>query len=187
MGRHLGDGQPVTRRAVLASLGAGPAARPGRGPAWLRALVVLVLAHGRERQQRLLGREEVGSTRVEAKSRRRRRHRAEGGDATDGAEAALAEYLKGQGHEYVGDCADAELPRDKGKWCSTLKSGDPAGDTETYDVGPVGEKPEKTVTVSGRGAAGSRPATRSASPRATWCAAPLTRESSADTCSSPAT
>jgi LPXTG-motif cell wall-anchored protein len=70
-----------------------------------------------------------------------------------GAAAALAEYLKGQGYEYAGDCADAQLPRDKGKWCSTLKSTDPAAGTETYDVGPVGEKPQKTVTVKRRGAA----------------------------------
>ena len=70
-----------------------------------------------------------------------------------GAEAAIAEYLKGQGYEYAGDCADAELPRDKGKWCSTLKSTDEAAGTETYDVGPVGEKPQKTITVKRRGAA----------------------------------
>jgi len=70
-----------------------------------------------------------------------------------GAAAALVEYLEGQGYEYAGDCADAELPRDKGKWCSTLKSSDPAAGTETYDVGPVGEKPQKTVTVKRRGAA----------------------------------
>jgi hypothetical protein len=36
--------------------------------------------------------------------------------APEGALAAINEYVKGQGHEYVGDCADAELPRDKAKW-----------------------------------------------------------------------
>jgi hypothetical protein len=70
-----------------------------------------------------------------------------------GAAAAIAEYLKGQGYEYAGDCADAKLPEDKGKWCSTLKSTDPAAGTETYEVGPVGEQPQKTVTVKRRGAA----------------------------------
>jgi LPXTG-motif cell wall-anchored protein len=70
-----------------------------------------------------------------------------------GAQAAIADYVKGQGHEYAGDCADAQLPRDEGKWCSTLKSSDPAAGTETYDVGPVGENPQKTVTVKRRGAA----------------------------------
>ena len=71
----------------------------------------------------------------------------------EGALAAVNEYLKGQGYEYVGDCADAQLPRDKGKWCSTLVSTDAAAGTETYDVGPVGEKPTKKVTVKRRGAA----------------------------------
>jgi LPXTG-motif cell wall-anchored protein len=70
-----------------------------------------------------------------------------------GAEAAIAEYVKGQGYEYAGDCADAELPEDQGKWCSTLKSTDPAAGTETYEVGPVGERAQKTVTVKRRGAA----------------------------------
>ena len=32
-------------------------------------------------------------------------------------------------------------------------STDTAAGTETYDVGPVGEKPQKTVTVKRRGAA----------------------------------
>jgi hypothetical protein len=74
-----------------------------------------------------------------------------------GAEAAVAEYLKGQGFEYAGDCADAKLPQDKGKWCSTLKSTDAAAGTETYDVGPVGEAPQKTITVKRRGAADLTP------------------------------
>jgi LPXTG-motif cell wall-anchored protein len=70
-----------------------------------------------------------------------------------GAEAAVAEWVKGQGLEYAGDCADAQLPQDKGKWCSTLKSSDPVNGTETYDVGPVGEQPQKTITVKPRAAA----------------------------------
>jgi LPXTG-motif cell wall-anchored protein len=53
----------------------------------------------------------------------------------------------------VGDCADAELPRDKGKWCSTLVSGDDASGTKVYAIGPVGEKPEKQITVSRQGSA----------------------------------
>lgn len=84
-----------------------------------------------------------------------------GGDSTAqnassepvGAEAAVAGYLKGQGLEYAGDCATAKLPQDKGKWCSTLKSTDTTAGTETYDIGPVGEKPEKSITVKRRGAA----------------------------------
>ncbi|MES1170370.1 MAG: hypothetical protein ABUL47_06765, partial [Leifsonia sp.] len=49
-----------------------------------------------------------------------------------GAEAAILEYLKTQGIDYVGDCADATLPQDKGKWCSTLKTSDATAGTETY-------------------------------------------------------
>jgi LPXTG-motif cell wall-anchored protein len=67
-----------------------------------------------------------------------------------GAQAAAAKYVKDQGFEYAGDCADAELPADKGKWCSTLVQGSEKTDTQTYDVGPVGEKPEKVVTVKRR-------------------------------------
>jgi LPXTG-motif cell wall-anchored protein len=70
-----------------------------------------------------------------------------------GPQAAIAGYLQGQSISYAGDCAEAELPADEGEWCSTLKSSDPAAGTETYDVGPVGEKAEKTVTVKRRGAA----------------------------------
>ena len=70
-----------------------------------------------------------------------------------GAEAAIAAFVKSQGHVYAGPCAAAKLPRDKGKWCSTLKSSDAAAGTATYDVGPVGEKPQKTITVKRRGAA----------------------------------
>ncbi|MES1170348.1 MAG: hypothetical protein ABUL47_06655, partial [Leifsonia sp.] len=83
-----------------------------------------------------------------------------GGDATAqnastqpaGAEAAILGYLKTQGIDYVGDCADAQLPADKGKWCSTLKSSDTTAGTETYDIGPVGEKPQKAITLKRKGA-----------------------------------
>jgi LPXTG-motif cell wall-anchored protein len=70
-----------------------------------------------------------------------------------GAEAAVAAYVKGLGYDYAGDCASAKLPQDKGKWCSTLVSGDDKSDTQTYDVGPVGEKPQKRITIKRRGAA----------------------------------
>lgn len=73
--------------------------------------------------------------------------------APSGALAAVADYLEGQGHEYVGDCADARLPADKGKWCSTRVSTDPTTGTETYEVGPVGEKPQKQVTLKRRAVA----------------------------------
>lgn len=68
-----------------------------------------------------------------------------------GTELAIDEYLKGQGIEYAGDCADAKLPADKGKWCSTLVSGGEDSDTATYDLGPVGEKPEKRITLKRHG------------------------------------
>ena len=71
----------------------------------------------------------------------------------EGALAAVNEYVKGQGDEYVGDCAAAGLPQDTGKWCSTLVSTDTAAGTETYDVGPVDEKPSKRVTVKRRSTA----------------------------------
>ena len=45
----------------------------------------------------------------------------------------------------------AELPRDRGKWCSTLVVGDDTTATKTYTVGPVGEEPEDEVTVTRRG------------------------------------
>jgi hypothetical protein len=70
----------------------------------------------------------------------------------EGPYAAIAAYLDGQGIEYVGDCAGAELPRDEGAWCSVSTSSDPAAGTATYDIGPVGEKPEKAITVKRRGA-----------------------------------
>jgi hypothetical protein len=69
----------------------------------------------------------------------------------DGPQAAIASYLQGQGIAYVGDCADAQQPRDDGKWCSTLVAGDATSDSQTYDLGPVGEKPQKSITLQRRG------------------------------------
>jgi hypothetical protein len=70
-----------------------------------------------------------------------------------GPEAAVAKYLASQNIEYAGDCAIAKLPRDKGKWCSTLRSGADNPDQKVYDVGPVGSKPEKVLTVNRHGKA----------------------------------
>jgi hypothetical protein len=71
----------------------------------------------------------------------------------DGPEVAIVKYLQGQGLQYAGDCADAQRPRDNGKWCSTLVAGNDQSDTQTYDLGPLGEKPQKTITLRRRGAA----------------------------------
>lgn len=66
-----------------------------------------------------------------------------------GALVAVDEYLESQGERYVGDCADAVLPRDEGAWCSTVvEDGD---EQKVYEVGPVGEEPELRVTVDRRG------------------------------------
>ena len=65
-----------------------------------------------------------------------------------GAELAVAKYLKTQGIEYAGDCADAKLPRDKGKWCSTLLEGADSNEKKVFGIGPVGEKPTKVITVT---------------------------------------
>ena len=70
-----------------------------------------------------------------------------------GTQAAIDQYLKSQGIAYAGDCADAKLPQDKGKWCSTLVSGGETSDTATYDLGPVGEKPQKRITLKRHGQA----------------------------------
>jgi hypothetical protein len=70
-----------------------------------------------------------------------------------GPEAAIAGYLSGQGIEYVGDCADAQLPRDTGTWCSTAAGHDDAASTRTYDLGPVGGKAKKQLTLKARGTA----------------------------------
>jgi hypothetical protein len=71
----------------------------------------------------------------------------------EGPEAAVADYLDRQGIEYVGDCANAELPRDRGKWCSTLVEGADSDEQKVYEVGPVGEDPEQILTVDRRGRA----------------------------------
>lgn len=55
-------------------------------------------------------------------------------DATTPVEAVEA-WLRNEGYAYSGDCADAKLDTDSGKWCSTL-SGD-RGDGQTYRVGRV--------------------------------------------------
>jgi LPXTG-motif cell wall-anchored protein len=70
-----------------------------------------------------------------------------------GAETAVAAYLKDQGLEYAGDCANASLPRDKGKWCSTLVSGADSNEQKVYGIGPVGQKPEKQITITRHGSA----------------------------------
>jgi len=70
-----------------------------------------------------------------------------------GGEVAVAKYLKGQGVEYAGDCADAKLPRDKGKWCSTLLEGADSNEKKVYGIGPVGEKPTKVITITRHGSA----------------------------------
>ena len=82
---------------------------------------------------------------------------SQGGAATqaafvpEGAEKAVADYLESQGIEYVGDCAKAKLPRDRGKWCSTLV--EDSDERKVYEVGPVGEDPEQILTIDRRGQA----------------------------------
>jgi hypothetical protein len=66
-----------------------------------------------------------------------------------GAEQAVLDYVASQGFEYIGDCDDTELPRDRGKWCSTLV--EDGEDRKVYEVGPVGEEPEFVVTVDRSG------------------------------------
>jgi LPXTG-motif cell wall-anchored protein len=82
-----------------------------------------------------------------------------GANATDaaakpvGPEAAVARYLASQGISYAGDCATAKLPRDKGKWCSTLISGGDSNDQRVYGIGPVGSDMKKVITVNRHGQA----------------------------------
>ena len=57
-----------------------------------------------------------------------------------GPEKAVASYVQTQGVVYAGDCATAQLPRDKGKWCSTLLQGAGNDEQKVYGVGPVGSK-----------------------------------------------
>jgi hypothetical protein len=66
-----------------------------------------------------------------------------------GAEKAVFDYIASQGFEYIGDCDDTELPRDRGKWCSTLV--EDGEDRKVYEIGPVGEDPEFVVTVDRTG------------------------------------
>jgi LPXTG-motif cell wall-anchored protein len=69
-----------------------------------------------------------------------------------GAEVAVAAYVKSLGHEYAGPCDLATLPRDKDKWCSTLVDAKSTDDQKVYEVGPVGGKAEKSITLKRRGA-----------------------------------
>ncbi len=78
---------------------------------------------------------------------------AQAAATTDGALAAVSNYVVSQNHLYAGDCADATLPKDKGKWCSTLIAGDDTTNTKTYAVGPVGGKAVSNVTVTRKGQA----------------------------------
>lgn len=63
----------------------------------------------------------------------------------------MAGYVQSLGHDYAGPCDLASLPRDEGKWCSTLVESKSTEDQKVYDVGPVGGKAEKTVTLKRRG------------------------------------
>lgn len=54
--------------------------------------------------------------------------------ATTPAEAIEA-WLRKQRYAYSGDCADAKLEADSGKWCSTLSRDQ--GEQQTYKVGRV--------------------------------------------------
>lgn len=54
--------------------------------------------------------------------------------ATTPAEAIEA-WLRKEGYAYSGDCADAKLEADSGKWCSTLAQD--RGEEQTYKVGRV--------------------------------------------------
>jgi LPXTG-motif cell wall-anchored protein len=70
-----------------------------------------------------------------------------------GPEAAIAAYLDSQNIKYAGDCATAKLPRDKGKWCSTLQSGADDNDQKVYALGPVGGEPQTIITLNRHGQA----------------------------------
>ena len=50
-----------------------------------------------------------------------------------------AKYVESLGYEYAGDCADATLPRDEGKWCSTLVESKSTG-TESLRRRPGGRE-----------------------------------------------
>jgi LPXTG-motif cell wall-anchored protein len=68
-----------------------------------------------------------------------------------GPEIAVAQYVTSLGHEYAGPCDLATLPHDEGKWCSTLVESQSTNDVKVYEVGPVGGKAEKTITLKRRG------------------------------------
>jgi hypothetical protein len=68
-----------------------------------------------------------------------------------GPEITVAKYVDSIGEQYAGPCDLASLPRDKGKWCSTLVEAKSTDDEKVYDVGPVGEKAEKRITVKRHG------------------------------------
>lgn len=48
---------------------------------------------------------------------------------------AIEAWLRRKGYAYSGDCADAKLEADSGKWCSTLSRD--RGEQQTYKVGRV--------------------------------------------------
>ena len=68
-----------------------------------------------------------------------------------GPEVTVAKYVDSIGEQYAGPCDLASLPRDKGKWCSTLVESKSTADEKVYDVGPVGGQVAKQVTVKRRG------------------------------------
>jgi LPXTG-motif cell wall-anchored protein len=68
-----------------------------------------------------------------------------------GPEIAIGNYVESLGEQYAGPCDLTTLPRDEGKWCSTLVESKSTDDVRAYEVGPVGGKAEKTVTVKRRG------------------------------------
>ena len=68
-----------------------------------------------------------------------------------GPEISVGKYVESLGKQYAGPCDLATLPRDDGKWCSTLVESKSTADQRVYEVGPVGGKAEKTVTVKRRG------------------------------------
>ena len=67
-------------------------------------------------------------------------------------EAAIAAYevARTPSRQYAGPCADTDLSRDVGKWCSALLS-DPT-DTRTYSAGPAFAESEERLTLVRNGA-----------------------------------
>ena len=68
-----------------------------------------------------------------------------------GPEIAVGQYVESLGQQYAGPCDLATLPRDQGKWCSTLVESKSTDDQKVYEVGPVGGKAQKTITLKRRG------------------------------------